>query len=696
MEKAYILIPEEINSNDESYSSLKNDENIDDFPNIQKSTQIIKKNVKYKSNEIIRESEEEISISFEQIEKAMTIYRRYVGDKYLKADVNNIDENKIPLKGDPKILCLICKDTHDGEDCQYLIVKDNNKIIFDCICKNKDQSSIILNRRPKRVKITTFPSDDPFYYLIQKNTPKSHSEIFCKIIEGRCFTVINNRTITIWVANKCNLWEKKPKRILLKMIEDMTIDFIKTWTEKTRGIWDDKLEHLNEDNPNEKKLYDEITSLTWLDAVNKFDNRIWTKQIMDYVVTELMDNDREKLMNQTKGEIACPPCHILIVKTGETRERTVEDNWTIELPVPYASKDNLNEEKYEIWKNFIQHLTLGNKEMAHNLRDICGSILLGSGSNGALTVIEGKDNSGKDILLKAIKCLMGDFGAKESKKFIAGKVSNIEALKNVRYLNIPDIEFNDKINNSYIKEILEGGKILVKSSGNEIDEIIPLFPLILTSEDELNLDNKILKKTYIFKLEAKFVDKINPKKSNQFKLNEIFDNIRDDTELLQVVFYWVTKGSQNFTNNGNKIPLDKGRVEVKEKKNTINQFSEDSLESFISEKCWTLQQYKKSQILNRIKIDRSNRDKLNEKVDIEWFRYKEQLDTDRKMLKGKAKEYKYKIRTSEFYKKYKDYCGERGQRAISKSDMEDRMEKLGYGIVIIDGIWNFIDIIYKE
>jgi hypothetical protein len=77
----------------------------------------------------------------------------------------------------------------------------------------------------------------------------------------------------------------------------------------------------------------------------------------------LMDNNREKLMNQTKGEIAVPPCHIFVIKTGEVRERTPEDNWSLELPVPYILKNKLNREKYEIWKKFLRQLTLGNKEM---------------------------------------------------------------------------------------------------------------------------------------------------------------------------------------------------------------------------------------------------------------------------------------------------------------------------------------------
>lgn len=468
-----------------------------------------KKSVKYESRETIEEDNEEIiTISDEQIDRAIGIYEEYTNHRCLKVDMDNIDENKIPLKGDAKILCLICKETHEDDDCQYLIVKDNNKIIFDCICKKSDDISIILSKRPKKTKITKFPSDDLSYRLIQKNTPKSHAKIFCKAIKGKCFTVVENLIATIWIANDCNLWEKKPKQIVLKIIEDTIINFIKTWTERKRKIWDSKLKYLKEDDLDEKKLNDEITSLTWHNAVNRYNSRTWVKQVMECIITELMDNDREKLMNRTRGEIACPPCHVLVLETGRIRGRKPEDNWTIELPVSYISKEDLNKEKYEIWKTFIRQITLvdkipENKAPLHNLRNICGSILLGHGSNRVLTVIEGESDSGKDILFEAIECVMGKFAAKGSKKAfqtdkeIIEKVPDIDAIRSARYLRISDLTSRGKLNNDYIEEIIKGKEIIVKGPKRETTTIIPLYRLILTSEDELTLDNKILKRTYI-------------------------------------------------------------------------------------------------------------------------------------------------------------------------------------------------------
>jgi phage/plasmid-associated DNA primase len=228
--------------------------------------------------------------------------------------------------------------------------------------------------------------------------------------------------------------------------------------------WKDILNELNKEDPDEKKLYEEILAISTFNSDMKLDNPEWLAKVVKQAIIKLRDDDREKLMNQTKSEIAVPPCHILIIKTEEIRERNPEDNWSIELPISYSPKHELDNEKDNAWKTFLNQITLGNKVMSRNLRDICGSILLGSGSNGALTIIEGNDDSGKDILLDAIEYTMGKFMVEGSRKpfisnnEIAGKVSDIEAFRNCRYLRISDLEFSDKLNDDYIKIILREKK----------------------------------------------------------------------------------------------------------------------------------------------------------------------------------------------------------------------------------------------
>jgi hypothetical protein len=270
------------------------------------------------------------------------------------------------------------------------------------------------------------------------------------------------------------------------------------------------------------------------------------------------------------------------------------------------------------------------------------------------------------------------------------KVLDIEATRSARYLRIPDLDSNKKLNDNYINRILDDEEIQVKDQKGKITTITPLYPLILTSENELELDKTIFKRTYIFKLEAKFTDKLNPNKPNQFELNEIFEgNIKDNIELLQVGFYWAAKGAQNFIKNGNKIALNKGRVKLKKKKKDSYEDKksiEDLVDLFILEKCWTLEADEKKKILKELEEENLDDSKIYKELDNGWSLFKEDLRRHRKVSETTEKKYKYKTKTSEFYRRFNKYLRGKGEEKIPKSKVKNIMIELDHTIVTIRGI----------
>lgn len=184
------------------------------------------------------------------------------------------------------------------------------------------------------------------------------------------------------------------------------------------------------------------------------------------------------------------------------------------------------------------------------------------------------------------------------------------------------------------------------------------------------------------------MDKPNPKKSNRFKLDETFENnIKDDIELLQVIFYWLVKGAQNFIEKGNKIALDKGRIELSKGNKTIDEL----LDIFISEKCHTLRQDTEYQNL----YDTENKNYTTKEMDKKWEMYKRKLDIDRQILKTRAKKYKYKIKVKDFYELFIKYSVEIGNTIPLEFDLDLKMQKRGYNTAKINNIKYFIDITCK-
>ena len=518
--------------------------------------------------------------------------------------------------------------------------------------------------------------------LTNKDIHERHSKIFCKFIKGKCFTVVDGRNVIVWLANECNLWKKEPKSILSELIINMN----KILTKGRKDI-----------NEHEKVLSDELIFLYQNIDESKLNDITWIENIVKYVIIELRDNNREKMMNKTRGEISFPPCHVLILETAETRKRIPEDNWNIELPVSYISLNELDKKKQEIWETFFNQLTLGNENMASRLMNICGSLLLGHGSNKSLILIEGDDESGKDVLFDAIEATMGDFAVKENKKqFISKstaivKVLNTESFERARYLRISNLEQKDKVNSEYIDNIIKGEEITIKDMARNIISYLPLYPLILTSEPEIILNNILTRKTYNFILEAKFITNPKPKASNQFKLNRrLVEGIKNDTGMLQVVLCWLVIGLQRFIKDGNKIFMNKERI----KRIKISKIRSDvkMLHLFIEEECRTLWQDEKLIILKRLKKEELDKDRLRKKMLEEWLRFREKRDKERERLKENC-EYKYKIGVGTLHSAYLRFADNRGEEGMSERDFE---EWIGHRIVDINNCRCYVDIALKD
>jgi phage/plasmid-associated DNA primase len=462
---------------------------------------------------------------------------------------------------------------------------------------------------------------------------------------------------------------------------------MENWKTKLVTYWAKKIKKVE---GNKKKIIKSeikllITGKFLLDA----NNQNWTSSVAELVISKLKDNKRYEQLNRTEYKIACPPCHVIDLKSGTVEKRKPENNWSWEITVPYVKEEDLDKEKVNYWIAKISDITLDDEEKADTLQIMLGSALTGIGYRRFFYFLYGEPSSGKSILFKIIRYIMGDFATQADKYIITNRKdkgpinSGIVRIRDKRLIYTPELEDDDSLDADYINRSIGGDSITGRNPFK--GEIIydPMSALFILANFTPNIkEHKLWVKLFLILLKAEFVQNPNPKIKTQRKIDRKFgDKIIKDTELMKVILYWLVEGAMRFIENENYIPISK------ESANFIGKlkYIDDNLGKFIREYFQTPEIEKEMKLREELMLELNIKDnaynpELEELLTKTMDEWRENREIE--------KEVPYKIKTTDFHQLYRDFLEKENldNKISGKRIVQDMRRK---GFIKRDGTYDY-------
>ena len=625
----------------------------------------------------------EIELKDKDIKKILDKLSEEIDIDDFEPNIDNIKNNCIQLQRKRPSYCKICEREHDNdnqyvsftEKTAYLKCHRNREDYIDLevdikgykndksdIRESDEESEESNKEKNKKLK---YPSQDPYWNMIIKDSHKGHKDLFLKLAKDECFSVnSDDEGLLIFIINKNNmLWEKyKNKRKLINKIMDINVDFMEKWKNRILKTWKSK----RKSNKKSKDIIDiELNILREGKYLANAKNQNWTSSIAELVISEIENEDRYKLLNRTQNKISFPPCHVVDLITGEITKRKPEDNWSKELTIPYVEKSKLNKEKRKHWKKILAEIALDDKEFCEILQMILGSALTGISYRRYFYYIQGNPSSAKSILLKILATIMGKFATQGDKYMLASRKdkgpinSGIVRTGDKRLVYLPEFDEFDVIDDDYVNKVIGGDYLTGRNPHKEEVVIDPMYMILIASNSDPNIKtNTFWNKINRLLMQAEFVNKPNPKLPHQKKIDRDFrDKILKDIEMMKVILYWLVKGAIKFNKQGKYIPILKSSVESLKKL----KYQNDTLGLCINEMALTPDSEKEEEIRQRIRKEMKISENIynaefEDKVEEEFIKYKE----DEKEINT----IKYKIKTTDFHNIYREFLEREGIKEI--------------------------------
>lgn len=502
------------------------------------------------------------------------------------------------------------------------------------------------------------PSKDKYWDLIIENQHEGHAKLFKELAGKECFSGSLEKDTDIWILNKDrNLWTNAPKptdsraRLIDKIIE-VNGSYVKKWVDEMNIKWNKKLRKIKGKN----KLIDKIENeLKEINGTNKkkliknvFDSN-WTEAVVKRVIEKIRDDNRAKNLNRKVDEIACPPCHVIDLKTGKVRLRKAEDNWSEEINIEYNPKENKKDIE---WEETMAKFSNNNKEISDKLRDILGSSLTGRAKRKYFYYFLSIINGGKSTLLNIIVSVMGDYfaGSGSNYTFTTNNnkgeiISGLLDIMNKRLVVLSELREFDILDDVYISKMIGGDQISSRNPHKGLAKYYPMFAFIIAANFKPNFQNQYLySKLHALELTSSFVD--NPKNKGEFQsIIDIEDKIKEDNELMKAILRWMVKGAVNFTSNENKIPLLNSSLKLIRKL----KHDDDLMGLYFEEYIEKYEDIIKEEIREKLKSDNENidEDKLEEQINREYNKIPKEILEEKK--------YTCKVRCADFNGNYRSF-----------------------------------------
>jgi len=345
---------------------------------------------------------------------------------------------------------------------------------------------------------------------------------------------------------------------------------------------------------------------------------------------KLVNPDFQSKMNSSPNLIPLPKGRVIDLKKLEVRLRNKTDYFDFELPFEF------NPNKIAKAQKFFEQIMNNDKEVVSYLQTILGYCMTGETDLRSMFIFWGSGSNGKSTLCDLLKKILNKFYIAADKKIFirqekgSSHTAHLMPLIGARLAVLSETEEGEKLNESLIKA--------------------------LTGNDTISA-RELYGKQFAFKPVAKYVMLTNHKPTF---------NINDQALLDRIKYVPFTARFTSKPKNG-EFPKDAKFIE---------RLMSTYLDQVFSWLCIGANNYYKSK--GSIDIPKSLQDATDE--------YIKEIDNVSKFIEDKCiRKDEAKVKQSELYDIYRNYCSENGLTYQRNSEFYKRLENLGFTRVASKG-----------
>ena len=243
--------------------------------------------------------------------------------------------------------------------------------------------------------------------------------------------------------------------------------------------------------------------------------------------------------------------------------------------------------KCHAWENFIMKISFNNVEIAKYIQEAVGYSMTGYTSEQCLFFLYGIGANGKSTFLEGLKLIFGDYQTHANYETFtntsrsgSGHSEDVVRLKGSRLVVSSEINANQSLNESVIKQMTAGDTITARDLHSSSIEFKPTFKIWIAGNHKpkiQNFDKGIKRRIFIIPFEYIFDDsEIRPQ-------HEVIDEFKAERA---GIFNWALEGAERWLKNKSLTVPDA----VKE--TTRKYFLENNvIEQFLTE-CCIINEYK--------------------------------------------------------------------------------------------------------
>jgi len=383
-------------------------------------------------------------------------------------------------------------------------------------------------------------------------------------------------TSYIWNSEK-KLWIEYGKESLLKIVSDILEPIIA----KESCIFL-KNTKIAEKGGAEECLYNARLKQAHK-MINNLNSACFLKSICVMIAGYDIDKDFEtKIINKSPHELPISGGLVIDLKTLETRNRTIDDYWSFELPVSYlGSKVNL-----DIVDKFFKDITCNSQELQDYIRRLSGYLLTGSIDDRSLHIFYGVGKNGKSTYVNIFKKITGkifttglpeDFNIKKTSR---GASPELMGLLHSRCGIIPESTKKEELNSARIKTITGKDSITARHLFGHQVEFNTQAKLIWSTNHKPKIDVE----DQAIKDRLKLIPFMN-------RFDETPENIKYTDDLqnnhLNEFFTYFCSGAYDWFNGDKLIPTEEMKEAMNsyiEENDVVEQFIKDTYEIISKDK----------------------------------------------------------------------------------------------------------------
>lgn len=307
----------------------------------------------------------------------------------------------------------------------------------------------------------------------------------------------------------------------------------------------------------------------WAKFISKTRNNSAKKNMLEEVKHHVSvghgDFDKDNmLLNTASGYVD--------LTTGELHDHDVKRRFSMETAAEYSSATDCPR-----WIEFLNQIFDGDQELIHYIQKAFGYMITGSITEQVMFVFYGAGRNGKSVLTSIIQDILGSYAKTINVSNLmvqrgnSGPNSEIARLENARLVVTNEANEGDRLDESLIKQLTGGDRIVSRFLYGQEFEFTPRFKLLMVTNHKPNIygtDDGIWRRMVMIPFNVQIPkDKID--KKLKYKLQAEAAGILN----------WIVEGCLMWQSEGLEPPQSVKR-EVTEYRNEMDEIAE-----FIEEKC---------------------------------------------------------------------------------------------------------------